>query len=287
MKESLLGYKVNYESVHNCVNAIENKLTQSKQSSASKNVCVWLACLNPHSYVLACDDEAFSNALHGADWLVPDGVGILMASRVLGDRRAWRDRRAGPERPVLSNRRASNDRRNMEGQIKERVTGSDVFFGLHERLNAVGGFSVFFLGSTQETLANIRLKMATDYPNIQVAGTYSPPFKPEYSPTELDDMINAINISNADVLWVGMTAPKQEKWIFQNKDRLNVHFVAAIGAVFDFYTGKVQRSHPLFQRFGLEWLPRLLQEPRRLWRRMGISAPIFLYHTLFRKLEDK
>jgi N-acetylglucosaminyldiphosphoundecaprenol N-acetyl-beta-D-mannosaminyltransferase len=116
-----------------------------------------------------------------------------------------------------------------------------------------------------------------------VAGTYSPPFKPTYSAAELDKMVAVINTSNADVLWVGMTAPKQEKFIYQNKDRLNVRFAAAIGAVFDFYAGNVKRSSPNFQRIGLEWLPRLLQEPGRLWRRMVVSAPIFLYHVLRRR----
>ena len=93
-------------------------------------------------------------------------------------------------------------------------------------------------------------------------------------------MILAINAAAPDVLWVGMTAPKQEKWIRANQDRLNVRFAGAIGAVFDFYTGKIKRSHPVFQRFGLEWLPRLLQEPRRLWRRMFLSAPVFVWHVL-------
>jgi len=93
-------------------------------------------------------------------------------------------------------------------------------------------------------------------------------------------MIDAINATQADVLWVGMTAPKQEKWIYVNRERLEVRFAAAIGAVFDFYTGRVKRSHPVFQWLGLEWLPRLVQQPRRLWRRMFISAPIFLWDAV-------
>ena len=93
-------------------------------------------------------------------------------------------------------------------------------------------------------------------------------------------MVTAVNAAAPDVLWVGMTAPKQEKWILENHARLNVKFAAAIGAVFDFYTGKVKRSHPVFQRLGLEWLPRLIQQPRRLWRRMFVSAPIFIWHVL-------
>lgn len=212
--------------------------------------CSWLACLNPHSYAVALNDSRFAFALHGANWLVPDGVGVVWASRVLG------------------------------GHVHERVTGSDVFFALHQRMNDAGGLSVFFLGASEKTLAQICTRMAQDFPNIRVTGTYSPPFKPMYSEQELDEMILAVNATRPDVLWVGMTAPKQEKWIFENRARLDVHFAAAVGAVFDFYTGNVKRSHPLFQRLGLEWLPRLLQQPRRLWRRMFVSAPIFVMHVI-------
>lgn len=132
-----------------------------------------------------------------------------------------------------------------------------------------------------ETLALMRQRMASDYPNIKVAGTYSPPFKPIYSSTELDEMIKTINAAAPDVLWVGMTAPKQEKWIYQNREKLNVKFIGAVGGAFDFFSGKIKRNeYPWFLDHGLEWLPRLLQEPRRLWRRMFVSAPVFLLHVL-------
>lgn len=251
MKESMLGYGVDVLSVEECVLQILSSVTGPTDVSPS---CKWLACINPHSYAVSLDDGQFAEALHDADWLVPDGSGVVLASHIMG------------------------------GAIRDRVTGSDVFYGLHQRMNAVGGMSVFFLGSTEETLALIRERMARDYPEVRVAGTYSPPFRPEYSSSELDEMVNAINATEPDVLWVGMTAPKQEKWIHENRTRLNVRFAGAIGAVFDFYTGRVRRSHPIFQHLGLEWLPRLVQQPRRLWRRMLISAPIFLWHIIKARL---
>lgn len=217
----------------------------------------WFACLNPHSHVIAKDDIVFSEALKAADWLVPDGAGVVLASRFLG-------------RPV-----------------HERITGSDVFYGVLNHLNRHGGGTIFFMGSTEEILAEIRQRMAVDYPNLTVAGTFSPPYKAEFSQEDLDEMIAAINAVKPDVLWVGMTAPKQEKWIHQNRHRLQVKFIGAIGAVFDFYTGRVKRSHPIYQKMGLEWLPRLLQEPRRLWRRMGVSAPIFIWHVFKAKVSGK
>jgi N-acetylglucosaminyldiphosphoundecaprenol N-acetyl-beta-D-mannosaminyltransferase len=126
--------------------------------------------------------------------------------------------------------------------------------------------------------------MQKDFPNIFVAGTYSPPFKSEYTDLELAEMIQVVNEVSPDLLWVGMTAPKQEKWIYHNQDRLRVKCVGAVGAVFDFYTGQVHRSSPFFQRVGLEWLPRLIQQPKRLWKRMFISAPIFVYNVILARI---
>jgi len=251
MKECILGYEIDDLSVERCVAEIFDSVAGQ---SNPLSVCRWLACLNPHSYAVSINDGHFASALRDADWLVPDGAGVVLASRLLG------------------------------GAIQERVTGSDIFSGLHERMNALGNMSVFFLGSTNEALTLIREKMTRDYPHIRVAGTYSPPFKSTYSPAELEEMVNVINAAKPDVLWVGLTAPKQEKWIYENRARLNVRFAGAIGAVFDFYTGRVKRSHPVFQRLGLEWLPRLVQQPRRLWRRMFVSALIFLWHVIKARL---
>ena len=217
----------------------------------------WLACLNPHSFVVAESDPGFRRALADADWLVPDGAGVVLAARFLGY------------------------------PAKGRITGSDIFCGLHDCLNRQGGASVFFLGSSEEILADIRQQMQADYPDLRVAGSWSPPFKAEFSREENAAMVAAINAVQPDLLWVGLTAPKQEKWICDNKQLLKVKFIGAIGAVFDFYSGNVKRSHPHFQKLGLEWLPRLLQEPRRLWRRMFISAPIFLCHVLRAKVKGE
>lgn len=252
MKECMLGYDIDDLSAERCVANIFDLVAEQTTNAPS---CKWLACINPHSYAVSLDDSIFAKALRDADWLVPDGAGVVLASRILG------------------------------GKILDRVTGSDVFYGLHQHMNAAGGLSVFFLGATEETLAQIRERMERDYPAIRVTGTYSPPFKATYSPSELDEMINVINAATPDVLWVGLTAPKQEKWIYENRARLNVRFAGAIGAVFDFYTGRVKRSHPVFQRLGLEWLPRLVQQPRQLWRRMFVSAPIFLWHVIKAKLD--
>ncbi len=247
-KEDILGYKVNNFSIDECVNGIFQSLREGNRT--------WLACFNPHSYTLALEDKVFSRALKDADWLVPDGAGIVLASCFLG------------------------------GIIRKRVTGSDVFAGLSRRMNEDGSMRVFFLGATKQTLKLIQQNMAVDYPNIKVADVYSPPFKDVFSNADITEMIKAVNSSAPDVLWVGMSAPKQETFILENRARLNVKFVAAVGAVFDFYSGNVSRDEDSwFVNHGLEWLPRLLQEPKRLWKRMVVSAPVFLTHVVRQRLK--
>jgi len=238
-EKNLLGYKVCKGTREACVAEIFHWVLNGDHPR-------WLACLNPHSFVTARKDDAFRKALNNADLLIPDGMGIVLASRILG------------------------------GGLRERVTGSDMFQGVHERLNREGEGSVFFLGSTEATLAAIRKRMAKDYPSIRVAGTFSPPFKSEFTPEDDELMIKAVNDVRPDILWVGMTAPKQEKWIHRNKDKLNVKFIGAVGAVFDYYAGNVKRAPAWARRVGLEWLYRWIQEPRRLWIRNVISTPIFL-----------
>jgi N-acetylglucosaminyldiphosphoundecaprenol N-acetyl-beta-D-mannosaminyltransferase len=247
--EEILSYTVYSDNLKSCV---EHILTAITDKSGELSNCKWLACLNPHSYVESLKDSIFSKALRDATWLVPDGIGIVIASKIKG------------------------------GGIVKRITGSDIFDEVHVELNKLEGYKVFFLGSTEDTLEKIREKFAIDFPNIQISGTYSPPFKSTYTAEEMQHMIDVINIAKPDLLWVGMTAPKQEKLIYELKNKLNVKFIAAVGAVFDFYVGKVKRSHPIFQRLGLEWLPRLVQQPKRLWKRTLVSAPIFIWHVFFR-----
>lgn len=245
--ETVLGYRVVTEGTEGCV----RRLTEAMAAGLRPG---WLACLNPHSYVEARRNEASRRALSSADVLIPDGVGVVLGSRLLGV------------------------------AVSERVSGPDIFLGLMRSLNEAGGKSVYFLGSTEENLAQIRRRVAKEFPGIRWAGSYAPPFKAEFTEEEDAAMVAAVNESGADVLWVGMTAPKQEIWIHRNLPRLNVQLAGAIGAAFDFYSGRVKRSHWVWRRLGLEWLPRLVQEPRRLWRRMVVSAPVFVWEVLRERL---
>ena len=248
--EQILSYSVTTENKAVCLDAITEWIGSDENGR-------YLVCANPHSIHVARSDKKFHRALQCADLIVPDGIGVVLASRIL------------------------------KGNVRERVTGSDIFWGLSELFNGANKGRYFFLGSTNEVLERIETKMAIEYPGIQIVGTYSPPFKDEFSKDDNDRMIEAVNNANPDVLWVGMTAPKQEKWIYENRGKLDVKFIAAVGAVFDFYADRIKRSHPLFQKYGMEWLPRLLQEPRRLWRRNFISNPAFIFRVLSSRLDRK
>jgi len=214
----------------------------------------FFVCANPHSLEIARSDREFKRAICEADLVTPDGIGVVIASRIHG------------------------------GCIRCRVTGSDIFWGLSQKLNRKSGYSYFFLGSSEKTLNLIKDKMRVEFPNIEVAGTFSPPFKREFSLAENREMVAAVNRAQPHVLWVGMTAPKQEKWIYQNKDKLDVPFIGAVGAVFDFFAGTKKRSSQWFQDHGYEWFPRLFREFHRLWYRNFISFPKFILRNVIIRL---
>ena len=221
--------------------------------------------INAHSYNTAQKDEAFAEALCKGDYLIPDGASIVKACRWL----------------------------KAKSQPKERIAGWDLFEFEMSHLNSkmkecknekMKKGRVLFLGSSEKVLSLIRERATVDYPNLEVV-TYSPPYKPEFSDDDNQAMIQAVNDVDPDLLWIGMTAPKQEKWTHKHWNELNIHcHCGTIGAVFDFYAGTVKRAPLWWQRHSLEWNFRLLMEPRRMWRRYIIGNMMFLYY-IFRELK--
>ncbi len=210
-----------------------------------------VSTLNPHSYVIARRDRLFREALRQSDILLPDGVGIQLAARVL------------------------------EGKAIKKIAGSDLHDLVIAALDKRGG-SCLYLGSSEETLQRISARLTLESPRVR-AGFHSPPFREHFTAEENDAMIKVVNAFDPDVLFVGMTAPKQEKWVYENRERLNVPLICCIGAAFDFYAGTVKRPGNIWIRIGLEWMPRLLREPRRLWKRNLVSTPLFLWYLLIEK----
>lgn len=207
--------------------------------------------INAHSYNTALKDFVFADALMNGDVLIPDGASIVMACRWL----------------------------KAKSQPTERIAGWDLFEYEMERLNAKGG-KCFFMGSSEIVLSLIKDRAAEVYPNI-IVETYSPPYKSEFSEEDNRKIIEAINDANPDLLWIGMTAPKQEKWAYTHWKKLNIHcHCGTIGAVFDFFAGTVERAPLWWQRHSLEWLYRLLKEPKRMWRRYIIGNTLFLWNII-------
>lgn len=212
--------------------------------------------INAFSYVNARKDALFAEALKNSDILIPDGISIVKACRFIG----------------------------AESQPAERIAGWDLFVYEMERTNRKGG-KVMFLGSSDNVLELIRKRVGEEYPNICV-DTFSPPYKDCFDKEDDEKMINAVNQSNPELLWIGMTAPKQEKWAYTHIDRLEVNcHIGTIGAVFDFFAGTVKRAPEAWQRAGLEWLYRLVKEPRRMWRRYLLGNVQFLLYMLEEKIK--
>lgn len=207
--------------------------------------------INAYSYVVSKKDVLFKEALVNSDLLLPDGFPIVLALRV-----------------------------KKKIQLK-KIAGEDIFLHL---LNAIDNTSgkVFFLGSSRKTLSCISNRLKSEYPKIESA-FFSPPYKESFSDFDSKMMIEAINNFKPDILYVGMTAPKQEKWVFTNYKSIDAKIICSIGAVFDFYAGTIKRPSNFWISLRLEWFIRLLNEPKRLWKRYLLESPQFIYDIFFKR----
>ncbi|MBE0649539.1 MAG: WecB/TagA/CpsF family glycosyltransferase [Bacteroidales bacterium] len=204
--------------------------------------------INPHSYCLTKSDNAFWDALQKSDVLIPDGMGIVWAAKFL------------------------------TGEKIKRIPGADLHRFLLARLNEGEG-RVFYFGSSDETLKKIEARLKREYPRVKFGG-YSPPYKEEFTEQDSQIFVKTVNKFKPDVVFIGMTAPKQEKWVQINRERIDANVIASIGAVFDFYAGTKKRARKFYQDIGMEWFPRFVREPRRLWKRVFISDPVFIFDVL-------
>lgn len=208
--------------------------------------------INPHSYYCTRDDTEFRKALKEGDLLLPDGVGIVLGAKLLGIK------------------------------LDKRISGSDIHLSILHMLDQREG-KVFYLGSSEPTLQKLQEHLGRDFPNVSMSW-FSPPFKEEFSQADSSLMIEKVNAFAPDILFVGMTAPRQEKWVYRNQDRINAGHIASIGAVFDYYAGTIKRPSEFWIKLGLEWFVRMLGEPRRLWKRTFVSAPYFLWHVIKQRI---
>lgn len=249
--------------------------------------------INAHSYNTARKDELFAEALTNGDVLIPDGVSIVKACRWIKAKSLPKERIAGwdlfsfemenLERKQCGMLNVECGANNSSLDNSQSALADNPKFKIQNSEFRSPQRTVMFMGSSQKVLDLIVKRAAKVYPHLKIV-TYSPPYKPEFSEEDNKAIIDAINAADPDLLWIGMTAPKQEKWTFSHWEELDIHcHVGTIGAVFDFFAGTVERAPMWWQRHGLEWLYRLLKEPKRMWRRYTIGNALFLFNVIFRE----
>ena len=205
----------------------------------SRIVCI----CNVHSVVTANSDADFMGVIASADMATPDGAPVV-----------WMLRRQG-----------------AHGQ--RRVSGPDLMLDYCAHA-ARSGESIFLYGSTEPTLKALRARLGQHWPALRIAGVIAPPFRP-LTDAEDEDFVATINASGAGTVWVSLGCPKQELWMHAHRGRVHAVMVG-VGAAFDFHAGTLVRAPAWMQRWGLEWLHRLLSEPRRLWRRYLVTNTLFI-----------
>ena len=207
-----------------------------------KYICV----SNVHTTVMSYENEEYRKIQNGAAMALPDGAPLSSYSRRKGYKQA------------------------------QRVTGPDLMLELFA-ISKEKGYRHYFYGATEETLQSMQEVLERDYPGIQIAGMYAPPFR-ALTPQEDAQIVAKINESRPDFIWIGLGAPKQEEWMYQHMGQLQGVLIG-VGAGFDYLAGYIKRAPRWMQRMSLEWLYRLLQDPKRLWRRYFTSNVKFICLT--------
>lgn len=219
-------------------------------SCASRYICI----CNVHSVVTATSDMEFRRALDNADLATCDGAPIAWALRRLG----------------------------FPGQ--QRIAGPDLMWRYLRRAEKLG-HKIYLYGSTDATLYRLRDRLAREFPGIAVAGMHAPQFGPSISINDQAD-VAAINSSGANVVFIGLGCPKQEKWMAAHQGSIKAVMIG-VGAAFDYHSGTVRRAPVWLQDHGLEWCYRLASEPRRLLRRYLVTNTLFVIGISLQLLQNK
>ena len=215
--------------------------------------CNWIdtgqkkrVCVTPVNCVLwARKDNTLREIYNTSDMNTADGVPLIWASKLLG------------------------------APIRGRVTGLDLLPRFAE-VSEQRGYSFFFLGAAEGVAEQLSESLKQSHPGLKIAGSYSPPFEERFSNEENAKIVAMVNNASPNVLWVSLSAPKQDIWIYENFEKLNVSLVLGVGGAFEVTAGIIPRAPAWMQNYGLEWAYRFLQEPKRLFARYFIEAPQFL-----------
>jgi N-acetylglucosaminyldiphosphoundecaprenol N-acetyl-beta-D-mannosaminyltransferase len=232
---NLLGVRVSGFDLPTAVAQMEAAIAEDRRAYA--------CCCPVYTLMQGHERGEVRAALNGADWVTPDGMPVVWSLRALGAPRV------------------------------ERVYGPDLLLALSAAC-ARRGFSQFYLGGAPGVARALGQALQARFPGLVVAGDACPPFR-EPTPAEEQALIDSINASGAQVVWVGLGSPKQDLWMARNRARLTAPLLVGVGAAFDFLTGRQKQAPPWMQAHGLEWAFRLAAEPRRLWRRYLVYNPRF------------
>jgi N-acetylglucosaminyldiphosphoundecaprenol N-acetyl-beta-D-mannosaminyltransferase len=214
-------------------------------------------CVTPVNCVLwANKNKTLQDLYNTADLTLCDGVPLIWAASFLGR------------------------------SLKGRVTGLDLLPMYIER-SAAKGHTMFFLGAKEGVADFLKEQSEKKHPAVQITGTYSPPFAEKFSEEETAKMVALVNAVKPNILWVSLTAPKQDYWIHENIHKLDVNIAIGVGGAFEVAAGIIQRAPRLMQKAGLEWLFRLSKEPKRLFRRYLVEAPGFIPLVIRQKLKQR
>lgn len=237
---NILGVNIAVSNINETVRYLEGNLEKLR----GNYICV----SNIHTTVTAYEYEEYRNIQNVGALALPDGKPLSIVSKLRGFKNA------------------------------ERVAGPDLM-GVLFKESEEKGYKHYFYGSTEETLELLKIKLGEKYPKLNIVGMYSPPFKSEVS-LENEDILNQINSKDVDFLWVGLGAPKQEKWMYIHKNKVNAVMIG-VGAGFDYYAENIKRAPIWMQNYSLEWLYRLMQDPKRLFKRYISTNIKFIYLILF------
>ena len=235
----ILGVKIAVTNMEQTVKYLEDNISNLRGK--------YITVCNGHTSVMAYEDKKYRQVQNEAVLSLPDGEPLSIVSRRRGHVEA------------------------------ERVTGPDLMEEMFVRGQAGNELKHYFYGGTQDTLDKLKVILENKYPNLQVAGMYSPPFRTLTEKEKRED-VERINQSEADIIWVGLGAPKQENWMHEHKGKL-CGVSVGVGAGFDYHAGKLKRAPKWVQRISMEWFVRLIQDPKRLWKRYLVTNVKFIWYT--------
>jgi len=239
---SLLKVKINLVKIRDVVSLMEDAIREKYKSF---QICL----TNTYTVVLMQNDHEFLNTTNSSELVLADGLPLVWASKLLNI------------------------------PIPERIAGFELFKLFSKKADKCK-YRYFLLGSNERTIGKMISIIKEHWPNIVITGCYCPPMRSNFSQEETEEMLNKVNDASPDILWVSLSAPKQELWINKNKNRINTPLAIGIGAAFEYIAGEIKRAPKWAQKMGLEWFFRFCQEPKRLWKRYLIGNTVFSYLIL-------